>query len=244
MFVSGRHEIIAGAGAERVFGIKVGDRIATRQGEWPVVGVFSDGGDFLESMVVGDADSVMTTWKRTRYDSVLVRLDSAADFASMERWLATNPTLAVEAVREPDWYLQMSNHRTPFFTAMAYLVGAIMAVGALIGGMRIMYAAVRARIREIATLRAMGYGALPVAISVVVECIALSVAGALVGALVAWLLFDGRQTSLGESIFVLYVSPQLIGIGVGWAAVIALLGGVLPAIRAGRVPVAEALRVA
>ncbi len=151
MFRSGRQEAIAGVGAERVFGVQVGDKITTRQGQWPVVGVFSDGGDYLESLLAADADSVMTTWKLSNYDSVLVRLETPAAFNSFKRWLTTNPALAVDAVREPYYYLQMSNHRTPFFTAVAYLIGAIMAAGALVGGMRIMYAAVSARIVEIAT---------------------------------------------------------------------------------------------
>lgn len=242
MFRSGRHEVIAGIGAAQVFGVKVGDTITTRQGEWPVVGEFSDGGGVLESELVGDVESIMTTWKRPIYDSVVVRLASATDFDAFQKWLTTNPALAVTAVRESDWYLQMSNHRTPFFTAMAYLVGAIMALGALVGGMRIMYATVNSRTREIATLRAIGYEAIPVAISVVVECALLSVAGAMIGAFLAWLLFDGQHSSLGESIFDLYVSPGLIAVGLSWALLIAVLGGLLPAIRAARLPVAAAFR--
>ncbi|HEY4339159.1 MAG TPA: FtsX-like permease family protein [Steroidobacteraceae bacterium] len=242
MFRSGRHEVIAGIGAAQVFGVKVGDTITTRQGEWPVVGEFSDGGGVLESELVGDVESIMTTWKRPIYDSVVVRLASATDFDAFQKWLTTNPALAVTAVRESDWYLQMSNHRTPFFTAMAYLVGAIMALGALVGGMRIMYATVNSRTREIATLRAIGYEAIPVAISVVVECALLSVAGAMIGAFLAWLLFDGQHSSLGESIFDLYVSPGLIAVGLSWALLIAVLGGLLPAIRAARLSVAAAFR--
>jgi putative ABC transport system permease protein len=242
MFHSGRHEVIAGVGAEHVFGVKLGDTIPTRQGAWPIVGVFSDGGDDLESLLLADADSVMTTWRRSTYDSVLVRLDSSASFEPFKRWLTTNPALSVTAVREPQWYLQMANHRTPFFTAMAYLVGTIMAAGALVGGMRIMYATVNSRIREIATLRAIGYEPIPVAVSVVVESAALSFCGAAVGAFAAWLIFDGQHSSLGTSIFDLYVSPQLIAVGLGWALLIAVLGGLLPAIRAARVSVVDALR--
>jgi putative ABC transport system permease protein len=151
MFQSGRHEVIVGIGAERVFGVKMGQGVRTLHSEWPVVGVFSDGGDILESVVMADVDSVMSTWKRTNYDSVLVRLDGAAAFDDFCRWLTTNPALAVNALQEQRYYLLMGNERAPFFTAMAYLVGAIMAIGALVGGMRVMYAAVSVRIREIAT---------------------------------------------------------------------------------------------
>jgi len=242
MFQSGQHEAIVGVGAERVFGVKLGQQVVTHDGEWPVVGVFSDGGDILESVLIADVDSVMSTWKRTNYDRVLVRLDSASAFDSFSRWLTTNPSLSVTALQERDYYLLMGNHRTPFFTAMAYLVGAIMAVGALVGGMRIMYAAVNSRIREIATLRAIGYEPIPVAVSVIVECAALSLCGAAVGALAAWLLFDGKHSSLGADIFDLYVSPQLIAVGFGLALLIAVLGGLLPAVRAARLPVADAMR--
>jgi putative ABC transport system permease protein len=229
-------------GAERVFRVKLGQRVVTHDGEWPVVGVFSDGGDILESLLMADVDSVMSTWKRTNYDQVLVRLDSTSAFDGFRRWLTTNPTLSVSALNERDYYLLTGNERTPFFTAMAYLVGAIMAVGALVGGMRIMYAAVNFRIREIATLRAIGYEQIPVAVSVIVECATLSLCGAAVGAFAAWLFFDGKHSSLGAEIFDLYVSPQLIAIGLGWALLIAILGGLLPAVRAARLPVADAMR--
>lgn len=242
MFQAGRHEVIAGVGAERVFGVKMGQNVLTAHGEWPVVGVFSDGGDILESLLLADVDSAMSTWKRTNYDRVLVRLDGAAAFDGFSLWLTTNPNLSVTALQERDYYVFMGNHRTPFFTAMAYLVGAIMAVGALVGGMRIMYAAVNFRIREIATLRAIGYEPIPVAISVIVECAVLSLCGAAIGAFGAWLLFNGRHSSLGAEIFDLYVSPQLVAVGLAWALLIALLGGLLPALRAARLPVADAMR--
>jgi putative ABC transport system permease protein len=242
MFQSGRHEVIVGVGAERVFGVKMGQTVRTLHSEWPVVGVFSDGGDILESLLMADVDSVMSTWKRTNYDRVLVRLDSAAAFDGFSRWLTTNPALSVTALQERDYYLSMGNQRTPFFTAMAYLVGAIMAVGAFVGGMRIMYAAVNFRIREIATLRAIGYEPFPVAVSVIVECAALSLCGAAIGAFAAWLIFDGKHSSLGAEIFDLDVSPQLVAVGLGWALLIAVLGGFLPAVRAARLSVADAMR--
>jgi putative ABC transport system permease protein len=242
MFHAGTHEVIVGAGAERVFRLKLGMPIHLRDGDWPIVGVFAEGGSVLESVLVADVDSVMTTWKRSHYDSVLVRLEDPSAFESFKHWLTTNPTLGVTAVTEPEYYRQWVNHLTPFFTAMAYLVGVIMACGALVGAMRIMYAAVSSRIREIATLRAMGYEPIPVAVSVLVESAALSLFGAVIGAGAAWLLCDGRHSSVGNSIFDLDVSGLLIAQGLGCAVFIAILGGVMPAIRAARLPVTEALR--
>ena len=122
------------------------------------------------------------------------------------------------------------------------MIGGILAVGALFGCLNTMYAAVSTRGREIATLRALGFGAFPVAVSVMLEAILLSVAGALLGAAIAWLLFDGRQQPFGNNVYHLTVSGAGIGLGVIWACVVALLGGLLPSIQAARRPVAEALR--
>ena len=124
---------------------------------------------------------------------------------------------------------------------LAYIVGAVMAVGALFGCLNTMYAAVTPG-REIATLRALGYGAFPVAVSVMLESVVLSVTGALIGAAIAWALNDGHQSVWGQNISVLSVPPSLVLMGVSWAMVVALVGGLLPSIRAARRPVVEALR--
>ncbi len=129
-----------------------------------------------------------------------------------------------------------------FFESIAYIVSSVLAIGVLFGAVKLLYSGVRARTREIATLRAIGYEAFPVAASVLLESIVLSLAGALLGASIAWLLFDGKQTSYYQDVFQLSVSPRLFLLGTGWALMLALLGGALPAIRAARLPVAEALR--
>jgi putative ABC transport system permease protein len=121
-------------------------------------------------------------------------------------------------------------------------VSSVLAIGVLFGAVKLLYSGVRARTREIATLRAIGYEAFPVAASVLLESIVLSLAGALLGASIAWLLFDGKQSSYYQDVFQLSVSPRLFLLGTGWALMLALLGGALPAIRAARLPVAEALR--
>ena len=144
--------------------------------------------------------------------------------------------------RQTDWYHKINNDFYTVVSGLAYAVGALLAVGALFCALNTMYAAVAARGREIATLRALGYGALPVAVSVLAEAILLSVAGALIGAAIAWALYDGQQDSFGINVFYLTISPALVGVGILWAVVVALLGGILPSIRAARRPVAEALR--
>jgi putative ABC transport system permease protein len=243
LFRTGVHEMIVGIGAERVFGLKVGDRVAMPDGEWPIVGDFSAGGGILESELLSDAAPVMAAVMRTSSaSSVLVGLDSPAAFDNFKRWLTSNPALALTAERQSDYYRRIARNYSAFFTAVAYLVGVIMALGAVFGTVKIMHAAVNSRIREIATLRAIGYEALPVATSVVLEAVVLSLAGGLLGAWAARLLFDGRLHAIFNAVFTLSVSAGLMALGVAWSLLLALLGALAPAIRAARLPVADALR--
>jgi putative ABC transport system permease protein len=132
-------------------------------------------------------------------------------------------------------------------SVIAYVVGGIMAVGALFGALNTMYSAVSARAREIATLRALGFGATPVVISVFVEALLLALLGGALGAVAAWLFFDGNIVStsggnVAQIVFALAFTPGLVAIGVIWACAIGLIGGLFPAVRAARLPVATALR--
>lgn len=185
---------------------------------------------------------MLTAFHRTAYNSILVRLASRDSLDTFKKALTTNPALSVTVERHSDWYKKISGQSTRILAILAYVVGFVMAIGALFGCLNTMYAAVSTRAREIATLRALGYGAFPVAVSVILEAVVLSVAGALSGAAIAWLLNDGRQATWGVNIFHLSVPPAMVGLGVGWAIVVALLGGILPSIRAARRPVVEALR--
>lgn len=243
MFRPGVHEIIVGMGAERIFGLKVGDRIIMPDGEWPIVGEFTAGGGIMESELMGDAPTVMAAIERsTEVSSVLVDLDSPAAFAPFKQWLTTNPALALTAERQSDYYRWIAGNYASFFTAVAYLVGVIMALGALFGFVKIMHTSVNARAREIATLRAIGYDALPVATSVLLEAMLLSLVGALLGAWVARIVFAGRWHAVFNAVFTLSVSTELIVLGLAWALLLAILGGIGPAVRAARLPVAVALR--
>ena len=136
--------------------------------------------------MIGDTETVMKAIRKAAYNSVLVRLESPSSFAIFKRALTTNPALAVDPILQSDWYKRLSAGFSDFFKVIAYGIGTIMGVGALFGCFNTMYAAVAARAREIATLRAIGYGAFPVAVSVILEAVALSVAGALIGAGIAW----------------------------------------------------------
>ncbi len=241
-FQPGRREMMVGRGAQSLYkGMNIGDKVILPGGEWPIVGVFSTG-DLMEGQLVGDADTLMTATHHANYNAVLVRLKSMDSFDTFKKALSTNPALSVTAQRHSDWYKRVSSESTIGLVILAYIVGAVMAIGALFGCLNTLYAAVSARGREIATLRALGFSAFPVAVSVIIEGVVLAVAGAAIGAAIAWTLYDGKRDAFGNIIFFLTVSPATVGLGIFWAMLVALLGGLLPSIRAARRPVVDALR--
>ena len=242
MFQSGKREMIVGVGAQMMFQhMQIGDKVILPDGEWPIVGVFSTG-DLLEGQLVGDTETLITSLHKTNYNTVLVRLASPDSLDTFKKALTTNPALSVDVIRHSDWYARIASQSTFALALLGYVVGTVMAIGALFGCLNTMYSAVSTRGREIATLRALGYGAFPVAVSVILEAVLLSVTGALIGAGIAWALYDGKQDLFGNSVFHLSVSPAQVELGVIWAAAVALLGGLFPSIRAARRPVVEALR--
>jgi putative ABC transport system permease protein len=243
MFRPGARELIAGIAIQPGFrDLDVGDKVIMQDGLWPVVGTFATGGDVLEGQIIGDAAVLMNAAKRNPFNSVIARLDGPNGLETLQRALAARPQLGVRAERQSDYYERTSQDTAGFFHAVAYAVGGTMALGALFGALNTMYAAVGARTQEIATLRALGFGGTAVAISVIAESVLLALAGALIGIGLAWALFNGQGYAFGAVLFHLAVSPALVAVGLAWALVVALLGGTLPAIRAARLPVVDALR--
>jgi putative ABC transport system permease protein len=250
MFSPAVRELIVGKSAAAQFkNLEVGDHIAFRGGDWTVVGQFESGGDSHESELFADAETVLSAVRRNLFQLVTGLLESPADFDRFKAALTTNPALSVDVLREPDYYAKQSEQLTKLLFFVAYFVGSIMAIGALFGALNTMYSAVSARSQEIATLRAIGFGAVPVVVSVFVEALLLALLGGVLGAAIAWLFFNGNTVNtLGgnftQVVFHLAVSPQLALLGVIWACVIGLLGGLFPAVRAARLPIATALRAA
>jgi putative ABC transport system permease protein len=240
-FHSGRQELTIGVAAARAFQLRVGDPITLPGGTWPIVGLFTDDGSILESQLLADADTLLAAGRTIGYGSVLVKLESPDAFDAFSKWLSTNPALQESAERLTDYQLRNAHQYSAFFTALAYVVASMMTLGALFGTVKLMYAAVSTRTRELATLRAIGYQPLPVALSVLFETMTLALTGALTGAAAAWLLFDGKHTTQARNVFDLSVSGHLIALGIAWALVLAVLGGVPPAIRATRRSVRSAL---
>jgi len=248
MFKPAVHELIVGSKAHSQFkALDIGQRIKFANGEWEVVGVFESAGDRHESEIYGDAETLMSAVQRNTYQPVTVQLESAESFETFKTALTTNPTLTVDVKRESDFFAEESRPITRVLSVVAYVVGGIMAIGALFGALNTMYSAVSARAREIATLRALGFGSAAVVISVFVEALALSLIGGALGCLAAWAFFDGNVVSssaggLSQIVFALTLTPGLIALGVVWACAIGLIGGLFPAVRAARLPVATALR--
>ena len=242
LFRSGTRQLVVGVGAARKLGLGVGREVRLRDGTWPIVGVFSCGGDIIESYLVGDALTVMAARRRAGFAQVIAQLVDARAYPEFQRWLTENPALSVSVERKTDYDLRIAGANTAFFTRMAYVIGAIMGLGALFGIVKIMYGAVRARTREIGTLRAIGFGATPVVMSVLAEAALLGAIGALLGSAIAWLIFDGRDMWVWGA-FKLRVSPALWLLGLVWALITSLLGGLFPALRAGRLPPSKALRI-
>jgi putative ABC transport system permease protein len=247
MFRPGLREVIVGRSAQQEFqGVDIGSRVALRDSQWTVVGVFETGGDAHESSLLADADTLLSAYSRTAVNSVTVLLDSPQAFDRFKAALTTDPTLSVSVERELDYFQRQSERSSTILDIVTKFVAGIMALGALFAALNTMYSAVSARAVEIATLRALGFGSGGVVVSVLAESLVLALVGAVVGAAVAWLLFGGNTISLGGGtsslVFRMHVSPALLGIGVAWACTVGLLGGLLPALRAARVPVATALR--
>jgi putative ABC transport system permease protein len=250
MFERGRNEVIAGVAASREFaGVDVGKTIKLGNSEWNVVGLFSAGGGMAESELWTDSTVLQQAYQRgDSYQSVYAKLTSADRFREFKDALTSNPQLKVKVEREAEFYTEQSTITTGFITVIGVLIGAMMALGALFSALNTMYSAVAARTREIATLRALGFGAGPVIVSVLAESLALALAGGLIGGAGAYLAFDGMGAAtmnfqtFSQVAFAFAVTPTLLLTAILLAAGIGLVGGFFPAIRAARMPIAAALR--
>ena len=250
MFHPAVRELIAGLGAARQFrGLTVGSVLHLRNADWTVTGMFTSNGDVHESELLADVDTVGSSIERNGYSSGIALLTSAEEFSRFKDALTTDPRLKVDVQREPEYYAAQSKALTKAINVVGNTVAAIMAIGAMFGALNSMYSAVAARGLEIATLRAIGFGAFPVLLSVMIEALLLSLLGGVIGAALAWLFFNGHSVStlggaFAQVVFQLTVTRALIVTGIVWACIIGLLGGFFPALRAARLPVAEALRAA
>lgn len=250
MFERGLNELIVGTGARQQFaGLDIGSSIEVNQEMWPVVGIFEADGGLAESEIWVDAAVLQSAYRRgNSYQSVYVKLNSSESFEEFKDKLTSDPRLNVKPMRETEYYDSQSTTVYNMITGLGTIIAVIMGLGAVFGALNTMYTAVSARTREIATLRALGFRSGPVVISVVSESLLLAFAGGLIGAGLAWLAFDGFRaatlnwSSFSAITFSFDVNASLLAQGIIFALVIGLIGGLFPAIRAARQPVAQALR--
>ena len=247
-FTPGLRELIVGKRAREQFrGVDVGSTLRLNGQMWQVVGEFSSG-DANDSDLWGDVDVVGPTYRRgSSRTSVTVRLTDAGAFEAFRAQLALDPRLKVDVKTTRAYYTEQSANLTRLITGLGNAIGLIMGIGAVFGALNSMYAAVATRTREIATLRAVGFRALPVVVSVMLETMLLALLGGALGAGIAWLLFDQYTAStLGANftqiVFAFRVTPELLWRGMKWALAIGMLGGLFPALRAARMSVTEGLR--
>lgn len=250
MFEWGLNEVVVGIGARREFkGLEIGSGIEVKDEQWPVVGVFEANGGVAEAEIWVDAAVLQPAYQRgNSFQAVYARLESQGAFQAFKDALTSDPRLNVKPLRETDYYADQSETLYRLITTLGTLIAVIMGFGAVFGALNTMYTAVAARNREIATLRALGFHSGPVVISVLLESLLLALAGGVIGAALAWAVFDGfsastlNWSSFSQLTFAFDVSLPLLVQGVIFALLIGFFGGLFPALRAARQPIATALR--
>jgi putative ABC transport system permease protein len=249
-FEPGRNELIVGQAASNEFsGLKIGDKKRWGGNEWTVVGIFSANGALAESEIWCDVGVLQPAYRRgSTFQAVYAKLESPQAFDHFKDTLTTDPRLDVKVIRESEYYEAQSRALNAIVRGLGMGIALVMAVGAIFGALNTMYSAVASRTREVATLRALGYGSGPVVISVLLESLALALLGGVLGGAVAYAAFNGYQaatmnwSTFSQVSFAFAVTPPLLVMGIILALLIGLFGGLFPAIRAARMPVASALR--
>jgi len=249
-FTWGMNEVVVGVGAAREFaGLDLGASLEVGGEQWPIVGLFEAGGGIAEGEIWADAAVVQGAYRRgNTYQSVYARLASPGAFTEFKDALTTDPRLNVKVERAADFYAEQSTTIRSIVVGLGSLIAALMGLGAMFGALNTMYTAVSARTREIATLRALGFKAGPVVLSVLFESLLLAAVGGVIGGGLAYLAFDGFRAatinfqSFSQIAFAFDVNATLLRNGIVYALLIGLVGGLFPAIRAARLPVATALR--
>lgn len=250
MFEEGKNEIVVGEAAQSEFaGLGVGETIRFGQSEWTIVGAFDAGGSVSESELWTDVRVLQAAYRRgNSFQSVRVKLESPESIETLRQALDEDPRIDPDVMTERDYYSSQSAGLVQFIKLIGYPLTVLMAVGAIFGALNSMYSSVSVRGKEIATLRALGFGPTAVLCSTVIESVLLALVGGLLGGMMAFLVFNGFQVStlngpsFSQVVFGFAVTPELLGQGMRAALIIGVVGGLFPAIRAARLPVATALR--
>ncbi|MEZ5312771.1 MAG: ABC transporter permease [Thermoanaerobaculia bacterium] len=251
-FEFGKNEVIVGEGALKAFsGLELGTTQKWGVNEWTVVGIFSAGGALWESEIWTDARVLQPAFQRgNSFQTVIAKLESPAAFDRFKDALTTDPRLDVQVLRESDYFANQGRTLNGIIKGLGLVISVLMGIGAIFGALNTMYSAVASRTREIATVRALGFGSAAGGVSVLAEALLLALVGGAIGAVGAWLAFDGFRTStlnwdsFSQVTFAFEITPALMISGAILALVLGFFGGLFPAIRAARLPVTAALREA
>jgi putative ABC transport system permease protein len=250
MFEPGKNEIVVGRAAQSEFvGLNVGETIRFGQTEWAIVGSFDAGGSVSESELWTDIRVLQSAYRRgNSFQSIRVKLESPESIETLRETLDADPRIDPDVMSERDYYSSQSQGLVQFIKLIGYPLTILMAVGAIFGALNSMYSSVSVRGKEIATLRALGFGPAAVLFSTVIESVLLALTGGVLGGLIAFAVFNGFQVStlngasFSQVVFNFAVTPELLIQGLKAALIIGVVGGLFPAVRAARLPVAQALR--
>lgn len=246
-FAAGKRELVVGEGVVSQFrGVDLGKTLEFANQDWQVVGVFRSG-DANDSELWADAQTLASTYNRQAYQSITVKLDGKDGLSRLKAALDADPRLKLDIETTRSYYGKQAGSLKTLLDILGRVIGTIMAIGAVFGALNSMYAAVAGRAREIATLRAIGFRGGPVVVAVMLETMLLALLGGMIGAALAYAIFNNYSVStLGQNfsqvVFAFNVTPQLMWMGLKWALAIGLIGGLFPAVRAARMPVTDALR--
>lgn len=250
-FTPGLYEVIVGKKiADRVTGLDIGSTINIQKKEWKVVGHFVADGSSFESEIWGDYDAMAPAIGRNGgCESLTLRLQDPKTLAAFDKELRANPRVQLQIDSEPKYYENLAGPTAKALLYLAAFVSLVMGVGAVFGAMNTMYAIVSQRTREIGTLRALGFSRFSILFSFVVESMLLAGIGGVVGCLLAlpmngFTTATGQTNSFSELAFAFRITPSIVVIGIGFAVLMGLVGGLLPAFRAARLPITTALREA
>jgi len=250
MFEEGKNEIVVGRAAQQEFvGLDTGSTIRFGQSEWQIVGSFEAGGSVSESELWTDVRVLQSAYRRgNSFQSVRVKLQDESSLEELKAALDADPRITPDVFTEKEYYSGQAQGLTQFIKLVGYPLTILMSIGAIFGALNSMYSSVSVRGKEIATLRALGFGPFSILVSTIVESTLLALIGGIIGGAAAFLVFNGFQVStlngpsFSQVVFDFAVTPDLLVDGLKAALIIGAFGGLFPAIRAARLPVAQALR--
>jgi putative ABC transport system permease protein len=250
-FTPGLDEVIVGKKlTSRIRGLAIGESVKYQQKQFKIVGLFESEGGAFESELWGDYDTLTAIFQRGgSSNSLVLRMKDPAAIPELDRFIRAQPQMQLQALSERKYYEEQAGPLSQVLSGLANFVAFVMGIGAVFGAINTMYAIVSARTREIGTLRALGFSRRAILVSFLLESVILALIGGAIGVLLAFPMNGfstgtGQTQSFSEIAFAFRITPEIVLIGMGFAVVMGVLGGLLPALRGSRLPITQALREA